>query len=461
VPTLTRALTTQGRERAWHLANSVVNALLLVTGAIVVACIVFAEPLVALFASDFAAVPGKFELTVQLTRIMVPFLTLVALAAAVMGVLNSLNRFFIPALSPAMFNVGSIVCAVLLAPVAPSVGLPPIMAVAVGTLVGGLGQLVIQVPTLYREGFRYQPTLDWRDRGLHDMLLLMAPGTIGLAATQVNVFVNTILATGEGTGAVSWLNYAFRLMYLPIGLFGVSIATAATPEVARLAAESDYQKIRATVAHAIALMLLLNVPATLGLVVLADPIVRVVFEHGSFSRADTLATAAALQCYAAGLVGYSIVRIVSPSFYALGRSRLPVMISVGSVLLNVALNLILVRVMGYRGLALGTSLTALINAGAQLWFLRREIHGLDGPRLLSSAARTALAAVAMAVAAWVAARVLDAWLPGEALLMQMTRLALSMALAIATLVLAAAALRIPEFEEARDMVGGRVKRLWT
>jgi putative peptidoglycan lipid II flippase len=457
VPTLTRTLG-EGRERAWRLANSVINALLIVTGVIALGAIVFAGPLVAIFASDFAAVPGKFELTVRLTRIMVPFLTLVAIAAALMGILNSLNRFFLPALSPAMFNVGSIVCALALVPLAPALGFDPIMALAVGALVGGLGQAVIQVPALYREGFTYQPVLDWRDEGLRHMLLLMAPGTVGLAATQINVFVNTILATGEGTGAVSWLNYAFRLMYLPIGLFGVSIATATTPAVARLAAGADLQKILATVGHAISLMLFLNLPATLGLVVLAQPIVRLIFEHGSFTAADTIATAAALQCYAAGLIGYSVVRIVSPTFYALGRSRIPVMISVGSVVLNVVLNLTLVRVMGYRGLALGTSITALLNAAAQLWFLRREIHGVDGRRVLSSAVRVLLASLVMAAVAWAAADRLEAWLPGEALAWQAARLGASIAIALAALAAAAAVLRIPEFEEARALLWGRFSR---
>jgi putative peptidoglycan lipid II flippase len=228
---------------------------------------------------------------------------------------------------------------------------------------------------------------------------------------------------------------------------------------ARLAAEADLQEIRATVGHAISLMLLLNLPATVGLVVLARPIVQVIFEHGSFTPADTLATAAALQCYAAGLVGYSVVRIVSPTFYALGHSRIPVMISVASVLLNVMLNLALVRVMGYRGLALGTSMTALLNAAAQLWFLRREIRGVDGRRVLASAARVMLASLVMAAVAWAAADRLEVWLPGEATVWQLIRVGTSIGLALAALGGAAALLRIPEFEEARALLWGRVSRM--
>ena len=292
-----------------------------------------------LYAPDFSEVPGKIELTIYLARIVFPFLMLVAVAAVLMGMLNSLGHFFVPALSPAMFNVAGITMALTLIPFAPTLGVQPITIVAIATLVGGIGQLAIQWPPLVKEGFRYRPVLDFRDEGLQRMLLLMGPGTLGMAATQINVFVNTWLATGEGTGAVSWLDFAFRLMYLPIGLFGVSIATAAAPAISRMVAEQDFARIRSTLASALGLMFFLNLPATIGLIVLARPIVAVIFEHGEFTASDTIATAAALQFYAIGLIGYSVVRIISPTFYAIGRSRVPVTVSAASVLVNVALNL--------------------------------------------------------------------------------------------------------------------------
>ncbi len=459
VPTFTRLLTLHGRERAWRLASSVINALLIVTGVVVVVSMIFAGPLVRAFASEFADVPGKLELTTHLARIVLPFLTLVAIAAALMGMLNSLGHFFVPALSPAMFNLASIVVAVTLIPFSGALGVEPIALVAIGTLVGGIAQVAIQWPPLRREGFRYRPVLDIGDEGLRQVLFLMGPGSIGMAATQINVFVNTMLATREGTGAVSWLDFAFRLMYLPIGLFGVSIATAATPAISRLAAGGDLGGIRSTLAHAISLMLLLNLPATLGLIVLARPIVEVIFQRGHFTAADTEATAAALQFYAIGLVGYSVVRIVSPTFYTLGRSRLPVFASVGSVLVNVALSVWLVGVLGFRGLALGTSLTALLNATAQLFMLRREIQGIEGPRLVSSLARIAAASIVMAVATWAVAEALNGWVPGTGLAPQVTRLLLSIATGLLTLAAAAHLLRIPEFGEARGLVWSRVKRM--
>ena len=229
------------------------------------------------------------------------------------------------------------------------------------------------------------------------MLLLMGPGTIGLAATQLNVFVITVLATGEGTGAVSWLDFAFRLIYLPIGLFGVSIATAASPLISRMVADRTSPRIRATLANGLGLMLFLNLPATAGLLVLARPIVAVLLEHGGFTAADTGATAAALRLYAIGLVGYSAVRIVSPTFYALQRSAYRSWCPRASMLVNVALNLALVRVMGYRGLALGTSITAIVNASVQLLLLRREISGLEGARMAASLMRVLIAAAVMGI----------------------------------------------------------------
>jgi putative peptidoglycan lipid II flippase len=458
VPTFTRHLTTSGKESAWRLGNNVVNALVVLTGVLVLVGLVFASPLVTAFAGGYGAVPGKLELTILLTRIMLPFLMCVALAAAFMGMLNSLHQFFIPALAPAMFNVATIVCAVTLVPVMPLVGLPPIAAIAIGTLVGGIAQLGVQWPLLRREGFAYRPTLDWNDPGLRRVLVLMGPGTIGLAATQVNVFVNTVLATSQGTGAVSWLNLAFRLMYLPIGLFGVSIATATLPAVSRQAAQHDTAAVRTTIADGLSLMLMLNVPATVGLMVLARPIVRVIFEHGAFTAADTTATASALEYYALGLVGYSVVRIASPSFYALGQNRTPVMISMATMAANVVLSLVLVRLLGYRGLALGTSLAALFNALALLVFLRRQLAGLDERRVLGSLAKIVAASSAMGVTASIVEGVLSTAVPGASVLTQSLRLAVTIGASLGVLAVAAYALRIREFHDAVGLVRRRVGR---
>lgn len=458
VPTFSKRLTTDGRPRAWKLGNAVVNALGLVTGVIVVAGIVGAEPLTELFAASYASVPGKLELTVFLTRLMFPFLTLVALAAVVMGMLNSLERFFVPALSPAMFNVAMIASAVLLVPLMPALGFPAITAIAVGVVVGGFGQVALQWPALRREGFRYEPRLDVRDPGLREILILMGPGTVGLAATQVNLFVNTVLATGQGTGAVSWLNYAFRLMYLPIGLFGVSIATAALPSLSRDAARDQLVGMRETVSRGLRLMLMLNVPAAVGLMVLASPIVRLIFERGLFTSADTAATAGALLCYAPGLLGYSAVKIAVPGFYALRDARTPVKISVASMIVNVGVNVALIDVLGYRGLALGTAMAAIFNATALLWLLRRRLGGLDGHRLAVAFGKISAAAALMGAVVWFVDASLDARWPAASFWAQALQLSASIASGMAALALSARLLGIQEFDQACRGIMSRLDR---
>jgi putative peptidoglycan lipid II flippase len=458
VPTFTRYLTREGRASAWRLGSHVLNALLVVTLALVVLGVVFAEPLVWLLAGDYAQVPGKFELTVTLTRVMLPFLTLVALAAACMGMLNSLDRYFVPALAPALFNVASIGVTLAAVPTLMWMGQPTIYAMAYGVIAGGLAQLLLQWPVLGREGYRHRFVLDPAEPGLRQILLLMGPGTLGLAATQVNVFVNTWLATGEGTGAVSWLGYAFRLMYLPLGIFGVSIATASLPLIARRAADKDVAGMRDSVSSGLAMMLTLNVPATVGLIVLAHPIVALLFERGQFTAADTAATAGALMAYAIGLTGYSVVKIASPTFYALGQSRTPVLVSVLSVLTNAALNLLLVREYGYRGLALGTSLTALLNAGLLLVLLRAQLGGLGIGHLASVLARVMTASLVMGAVAWGVHRQLVVGIPGTALVVQLARVLVTIGTSLAALALSLHLLRVREFTDVVGAVVGRLRR---
>jgi len=459
VPTFTRHLTLHGKDDAWRLGNHVINALLLVTGAVVLLGLLYTRPLVTLYAEHFADVPGKLELTIRLARIMLPFLPLVALAAAAMGMLNSLRHYFLPALAPATFNVVAIVLALVLTPVMPVFGLPRGMSLAIGALVGGIVQLAVQWPSLRREGFRYRPTLDLSDPGLRRVLVLMGPGTLGLAATQVNLFVSTLIATSQGTGAVSWLQYAFRIMYLPLGLFGVSIATAVLPAAARYAAVSDTTAIARTMTRGLALMLIVNVPASFGLVALSTGIIRLLLERGHFTPADTQATAAALRFYALGLVGYSTTRIVSPVFYTLGRSRVPVMLSAISVAVNVTLSVVLVRSMGFRGLALATSTAALVNGALCILLLQRQLGGLGGRHLAATFGKTGLAAAAMSTAAVAMDRALYGIASGGGTLRQGLTLGASIAAGMITLAIAARLLRIAEFDALLLQARTRVQKL--
>ena len=457
VPTFTRHLNEKGEASAWRLGSNVINALLVVTGILVVLGIVFAYPL-ADFYTDDKQFEGAVPLTATLTRWTLPFLTMVAIAVAQAGMLNSLRQFFIPAVSPAMYNVALILSALVLVPFAPALGIEPITAIAIGSLLGGLLQIMVQWPALRAAGYRYQPILDFKDPGLRQVLLLMGPGTIGVAAAQINLAVNTWLATSQGEGAVTVLNYAFRLMYLPIGLFGVSVATAAIPELAREALVKGFDDMRRTISSSLRMMLVLSVPSMVGLAVLGRPIVQLLFERNEWTPDATSATAWALLMYAPGLVGYSVVKIASPSFYALRDARTPVLVSMITVGTNVVLNLWLVRVMGFGGLALGTAIASLVNAGLLMTLLSRRIGGIDTPRVLVTFVKTAAASVAMGAAAWW----LHSWLSGMVGLENViTRgIAIGGAIAGAIVVLMAAAklLRLSEFEDAMSVVMRRLRR---
>jgi putative peptidoglycan lipid II flippase len=455
VPTFTRHLTLSGRGHAWRLGNNVITSLLLITAVLVVLGMMFARPLVTMYAGDYGQVPGKLELTIRLTRVMLPFLTMVAVAAAVMGMLNSLHHYFLPALAPAAFNIATILCAFALVPLMPAFGEPRIFAIAVAALVGGVGQVAIQWPSLRREGFRYRPVFDPKDPGLRQVLLLMGPGTIGLAATQVNIFVNTLLATSQGPGAPSWLTYAFRLMYVPIGLFGVSIATALLPAVSRDAAFGDVGGIRATVSRGLGMMLMLNVPATFGLIALSTPIVQLLFERGAFLPADTEATAAALRLYAVGLLGHSAARIASPTFYALRQSRVPVAVSVATIMANIIVSVTLVRVIGFRGLALGSSIAALANGVVLIVLLRRRLGGIEGRRLAIALAKVTAASTLMVAAALGVTRMIAPIAPGRDILAQAIRLGASIAVSLFVLAASAKGLRMQEFDQAMAVIRSR------
>ena len=456
VPTFTRSLTSQGKEAAFRLGSQVVNGLLLITGSIVVLGVIFAEPLATAFGDEFSKIPGKLELTVELTRLNMPFLLLVAIAAACMGMLNALRRFFIPATAPATYNIVFIACALAFYPLFVRLGIHPVMALTVGMLAGGLAQIVTQWPALRREGYRHQWILDPRDSSLRDVLILMGPGTLGGAAAQINVLVNTLLATSED-GAVSALTYAFRFMYMPVGIIAVSVATAAIPELARQAARQAHDEMRRTLSFGLRLMLMLSVPATVGLMVLSAPIVSLIFERGEFNATSTAMTASALFFYAIGIVGYSVVKIAMPSFYALQDAKTPVVVSLVSIAANLALNLWLHSVLGFRGLALGTGLAATANAGVLLFLLSRRIGGLDARRMLTSLVKILLASAVMGAAAYG----VEAWLhgrfPASTLGPLLIRVAGGIGAGLGTLALTAWVLRIEEFTLALRRVLARVR----
>jgi putative peptidoglycan lipid II flippase len=446
VATFTQRLERDGEHAAWRLANLVVNALAVVVAVLTLVGMWLAPALVEAIAPGFAAIPGKVALTVHLTRIMFPFLLLVALAAVAMGVLNTRNVFGIPAAASAFFNLGSVVgglgCAAWLAPgylgsvlgggppPDPALAARAITGMAVGTLAGGLLQLAVQMPSLRGVGFRYRPLLDFADPGVRQVMRLMAPATIGAAAVQVNVFVNNNFASYLGNGPVSWLNVAFRFMQLPIGLFGVALGTVTLTVVSRHGARGDHRALAATVGQALELVALLCLPAAAGLAVVGIPVIGVIYEHGRFTPFDTAAAAQALGGYAVGLAGYAGIKVLAPAFYALGDARTPMLVSVLSIAVNYGLNAVFVRRLGFGhlGLALATSAVALGNFALLYVFLRRRIGRIGG---WSVVGRIAVATAVMAGVTWGIDVSLAGVVPGRGAARYALRLAATIPAAVA------------------------------
>jgi putative peptidoglycan lipid II flippase len=401
VPTFTEALSNGGRERAYQLANLVVTGLLLVTGGLTLLGIVFAEPVVTLISLKFAGNAAKLQEATLLARVMMPILLLVSVSAAWMGMLNAQQRYLVPAFAPALFNVTSIVCGlgILFARVEPRLG---ILLWAASTTLAGLVQAVVQLPSLWRLGYRPALALAglWRDPAVRRIVRLMGPAVVGLAAVNVNVFVNTQFASKLGDGPVSYLNFAFRLFYLPIGIFGVALATVTTARASADAARGDRAALIDRVAEGTRAVWMLALPSAVGLIVLTQPVVAVLFQRGQFTAQAAAAVAPVVQAYMLGVLPYSLVKVLSPAFYALNRTRVPMLASMAAVAANLTFNALTYRRLGAPGLALGTTMAALINLsilriafGKVIGPIRREGWGRD---LLG----LAVANAALGAAAW-------------------------------------------------------------
>src|SRR6266513_964898 len=363
ITTFAKRIATEGDESAWRLANKVATLTAVFMSAVTLLGVLFAPQLIELMTWGSWS-PEKTALTILLTRIMWPFILLVSLAALVMGMLNAKHVFGPPAMASSYFNLGSIIGGVALGWwIDPNFGARSLIGLSIGTLIGGFWQLTAQFPSLRRAGYRYRADFHWRDEGVRTVLGLMAPAVIAASAVQVNVLVNSGFAARLGDGPVSWLNIAFRLMQLPLGIFGVAVATVTLPLVSRSAAVGNTAEFRSALAHSIRLVLLLTIPAAIGLIILAEPIIRLIYQHGRFTPEATRQTAAALRFYAIGLAGYSADKVLAPAFYALNKRYLPMFVTMTSIAINFSLNWFLTLYLnwGHRGLALSTSVVAITN----------------------------------------------------------------------------------------------------
>ena len=401
VTTFSKRITAEGDQSAWVLANKIATLTTVFMSAVTLLGVLLAPQLIALLAPGFD--PEKAGLTIELTRVMFPFILLVSLAALVMGMLNAKDVFGVPAMASSFFNLGSILGGVLFAWwLDPHFGARALVGLSLGTLIGGFLQLAVQIPALLRVGYVFHPDFHWRDEGVRKVLQLMGPAVIAASAVQVNVLINSGFASYLQDGAVSWLNIAFRLMQLPLGVFGVAVATVTLPLVSRAAAAGNIPEFRGALAHALRLVMLLTIPSAIGLIILAEPIIALIYEHGRFTAFSTQQTADALRFYAIGLVGYSAVKVLAPAFYALDRRNLPMLVSLISIALNFALNFLLTFYLklGHKGLALSTSLVALSNFAFLYLMMRRYAGQLETGAFFRTVGKLLIAGACLGAVCW-------------------------------------------------------------
>lgn len=473
----------RSEAEAWRLASLVLNALIVVLSVITILGVVLAPYFVPILASGFSA--EKAALAVTLTQIMFPFILLVALAAVAMGVLNTKGVFGVPASASTAFNIVSIIVGLSVAywlsggsweasndknAVASLPGQWAITGMAIGTLIGGAAQFLIQVPSLYKVGFRFFPNISFQDEGVRRVMTLMGPAIIGTSAIQIKVLVDTFVASGI-EGGNSWLSFAFRLMQFPIGVFGVAIGTAAIPTLSRLVSEGKIDKFRSTLSGAIGLVFLLTLPSACGLIVLGEPIIRLIYERGAFDALDTSMTAWALAVYSIGLTGYAAIKVLSPSFYALDDAKTPMYVSVASIAIHVVVSYGMMTALsqvgvtperpngfGHVGVALATSTVALVNFFTLAFLMRNKIKRLEGRKILSSFIKIAAAAAVMSAVCYFTYLFLANYLGTSGLLIRLIEVFVPIALGGAVFVVTAKLLGVAELNQAFDAFARKLKR---
>jgi putative peptidoglycan lipid II flippase len=468
VTTFSKKLKSEGEESAWALANKMFTLAAVFMSAITLLGVWVApwivEALTALSRSGASPRdynPEEIAFTVTMVRIMYPFILLVSLAALVMGLLNARNIFGMPALSSCFFNLGSMIGGLAFGLwLDPTWGKDSLIGFSIGVVIGGAAQLICQFPSLKRAGYRFAADFKWLDSGVRQVLRLMGPAVIASSVVQVNVVINAMFAYGVGEGAVSWLSYAFRLMQLPIGVFGVAVATVSLPALSRAAVAGVSNEFKTTLNKGLRMVAFLVLPSTLGLALLAGPIVSVLYERGAFDAHDRIQTAAALRAYGYGLICYAWLKVLQPAFYAIEKRWLPMMVSILALGTNIGFNWFFVFVMkwGHESLALTTSISASINFLILFVAMRKFAGDFGTADLLRLLGNLLLAGAAMAAVCLAADRFIFADPASLPFWLRAGALAATVGLAATVYFAAARVLKVAEAREALELVTRRLRR---
>jgi putative peptidoglycan lipid II flippase len=390
IPTFAGYLARNDDEGAWRLASNIINLMSLALAIVSILAAIFAQPIVSgLLGLGFDA--AKQELTASLLRLLLIAPTIFGVSGVIMGILNAKQNFWLPGLAPSMYNLSMIGGVIFLSSAFGIYGL------AIGAIVGAALHLIVQIPGLIKAGARFTPRLGLRDPGVRQVFRLMAPRVLGLATVQLNFIVETILASTLGTGAVSALNYAWRVMLLPQGVVAQSVAIAAFPTFSDQFARGKIDELRSALSATLRVILFIAIPSAIGLLVLRVPLIQLLFERGKFLDTSTELVATALGFYALGLIGHSGVEILTRAFYGMHDTRTPVILSIVSLILNLVLSLSLIGVMQIAGLALANTIAALTEMVLLAYVLHRRLHGLGDRRLIMTSVKTIVASIAMSI----------------------------------------------------------------
>jgi putative peptidoglycan lipid II flippase len=443
----------EGEIAMWRAANAVISGL--VIAASVIVALVLAGISIALAVHQFGA---KTELMLHLLRWMFPYLLAVCLAASFMGMLNARGHFFIPAMGATMLNLVMIASVLWLAPHLGRELSQQIFGLAIGVLAAGVAQAAFQLPSLWREGFRYRWVSPWQNETVRLVVTRMIPGAVGVAAFQINVLLVQALAFWVGTGILSSFYYAVRLMEFPQGVFGISLATYMLPTLSGLVAEKNFAGYRSTLRNGLGMIIFLNLIAAILLVVLADPIIRLLLQHGRFNAQDTHGSAFALQCLAPGLVAYSSVNILARAFYALGDVKTPMKISIACLAFNFLLAAALIFPLKQGGLGLANTATSICNVCLLLYLLRRKLTSLEMTPLRATFLPLAIAGVLAGLIAWFGWRFWENLLGHETIALQIGEVFAPAGAAGLVYWLVALAFKIPAAAEMAEFAFAKFKR---
>ncbi len=410
VPVLAEAKEKQGKARVQQLVDAISFRLLAVLMVFIGLGMVFAEQVTWLFAPGFAQEMEKFQLTADMLRLTFPYLLLISLVALSSAILNTYDRFAVPAFTPVLLNLTLIGTALGLS----AYFQPPVLALAWGVLIAGIVQLVFHLPFLWRLGLLPRPR-PVSDPGVNEVKRLMLPALFGVSVAQINLLIDTILASFLQTGSVSWLYYSDRLMEFPLGVFGIALATVVLPGLSKKVAVEDWHGFRQDLDQALRLIWLIGVPATVGLALLSGPLLTTLFHYGAFTDTDVMQAQKSLIAYSLGLSGFILVKVLAPAFYAMKEMKLPVRAAVIALVANTVLNLIFIWPLAHAGLALATSLSAFVNAGLLYWFLTRNMNLFQPlPGWLWRFFQGSMGLLAMAIWLWWSTPGLAEWLEASA-----------------------------------------------